>query len=113
MKTSSYKTMELCPILEQYFETKINSAKVKLISMIILVLCKVKNINYMVLANAFDNSASPESSMRRIQRFIGKSKFADETGFLMGFRHPISQTIGCLDVTELAKGKMQSAHMEL
>jgi len=70
MKTSSYKSMELCSILEQNFETKINKARVKLISMIILSLCKVKNINYMSLAIAFDNSDSPEGSMRRIQRFM-------------------------------------------
>jgi len=45
MKTSSYKSMELCSILEQNFETKINRARVKLISMMILALCKIKSIN--------------------------------------------------------------------
>gem|GEM_PF-5382607 len=53
-----------------YFGTKIKRARVKLISMMILALCKIKSINYMSLAKAFDNSASPESLMRRIQQFM-------------------------------------------
>jgi len=44
VKTSTHKSIELYSILEQNFETKINRARVKLISMIILALCKVKNI---------------------------------------------------------------------
>jgi len=86
MKTSSYKSTELCSVLEQNFETKINRARVKLISMIILALCKVKNINYMALANAFDNSASPESSMRRIQCFMANFDFSMKlvSGFIFG-----------------------------
>jgi len=39
-------------------------------SMMILALCRVKTVNYMSLACAFDNTASPGSSMRRIQRFM-------------------------------------------
>jgi len=43
--------------------------------MIILALCKVKTVNYMSLACAFDHFASPESSMRRIQRFMAGFDF--------------------------------------
>jgi hypothetical protein len=52
-------------------KTKLNKARLKLISMMILVLCKIKTVNYMALASVFDGKANPESSMRRIQRFMG------------------------------------------
>ena len=64
------KITDLTSVLEQHFETKINKARVKLISMIILALCKIKTVNYQSLANVFDSSASTESSLRRIQRFM-------------------------------------------
>jgi len=56
--------------LEQNFEAKVNKARLKLISMMILALCKVKTINYIALSCAFDNGVPPESSVRRIQRFM-------------------------------------------
>jgi len=62
-------------ILEQNFEEKNQQARLKLISMLILALCKVKNINYMSLSCAFDSAASPESSMRRVQRFMANFDF--------------------------------------
>lgn len=64
------KITDLTSVLEQNFETKINKARLKLISMMILALCKVKTVNYQSLANVFDSSASSESSLRRIQRFM-------------------------------------------
>ncbi len=64
------KITELSSILEQNFEAKINKARLKLISMMIVALCKIKTVNYMALSNVFDSSASAESSMRRIQRFM-------------------------------------------
>jgi len=64
------ESTELSSLLGQNFETKINKAILKLMSMMILALCRVKMVNYMSLACAFDNTASPGSSMRRIQRFI-------------------------------------------
>jgi len=76
MKTSySCESAELCSILEQNFEEKINKARLKLISMLILSLCKVENINYTSLSCAFDSAASPESSMRRVQRFMADFDF--------------------------------------
>lgn len=64
------KINEFSYILEQNFEKKLNKARLKLMSMLILGLCKVKKINYMLLANSFDSCANSESSMRRIQRFM-------------------------------------------
>jgi len=76
MKTSyKYENTELSSVLGQNFEEKINKARLKLISMMVLALCKVKTVNYMSLACAFDNNASPESSMRRIQRFMASFDF--------------------------------------
>jgi len=77
MKTShACESTELSSVLGQNFEEKINKARLKLISMMVLALCKVKNVNYMSLACAFDNKASPESSMRRIQRFMANFDFS-------------------------------------
>jgi len=76
MKTScDHEGAKLSLILEQNFEEKINKARLKLISMLILALCKVKNVNHMSLACAFDGEASPESSMRRVQRFMANFDF--------------------------------------
>jgi len=69
------KSTELSSVLGQNFEIKINKARLKLISMMILAMCKIKNINYMALSSAFDSEASPESSMRRIQRFMADFDF--------------------------------------
>ncbi len=61
-KTSQgYKITELSSVLEQSFETKINKARLKLISMMLLALCKIKTVNYYSLANVFESSASAES----------------------------------------------------
>jgi len=38
--------------------------------MMMIALCKIKTVNYQSLANVFESSASVESSMRRIQRFM-------------------------------------------
>jgi hypothetical protein len=66
------KITELSSVFEQNFETKINKARIKLISMVVLALCKIKSVNYSNLANAFDSSVNAESSLRRIQRFMAE-----------------------------------------
>jgi hypothetical protein len=38
--------------------------------MVILALCKVQNVSFHKLALAFDNESKPESSLRRLQRFV-------------------------------------------
>lgn len=45
-------------------------ARVKLISMFVIALCKVQTVTFEKLANAFDTSSNRDSSLRRIQRFI-------------------------------------------
>lgn len=71
MQTSQdRKITELSSVLEQNFEEKINKARLKLISMMILALCKIKTVNYISLSHAFDSNANAESSLRRIQRFM-------------------------------------------
>lgn len=79
MNTSqSHKVNEICSILEKNIQNKINKARIKLISMMILALCKVKTVSYIDLSNAFDSSASPDSSIRRIQRFMAEFNFPME-----------------------------------
>ena len=68
--SKEYKITAISSVLEYNFETKINQARLKLISMMILALCKMKTVNYSALANVFDSNASAESSMGRIQRFM-------------------------------------------
>lgn len=69
------KVRELSSILEQNFETKMNKARLKFISMVILALCKIKTGNYyMALANVFDSATEAESSLRRIQRLCCSRK---------------------------------------
>lgn len=64
------KNSELTSVLNSHFQGKLNLARVKLISHIIIALCKVQTVTFEKLANAFDAQANPESSLRRIQRFI-------------------------------------------
>jgi len=64
------KNNELNTVLNTHFKGKINLARVKLISLFICSLCKVQNVTFDKLANAFDHTASSNSSLRRIQRFI-------------------------------------------
>jgi len=71
MKTShGCESIEFSSLLGQNFEAKVNKARLNLISMIVLALCRAKTVNYMSLVCAFDNTASPGSSMRRLQRFM-------------------------------------------
>lgn len=64
------KSKELSLVLSTHFKGKINLARVKLISHLVIALCKVQTVTFEKLANAFDSNARPGSSLRRIQRFI-------------------------------------------
>lgn len=64
------KNNELSAILDTHFEGKLNLARVKLIAHFVCALCKVRSVCFPKLANAFDHTASADSSLRRIQRFI-------------------------------------------
>ncbi|TKG95908.1 hypothetical protein EYV94_06345 [Puteibacter caeruleilacunae] len=64
------KSSEFISILNDQFQGKINLARLKLISIFVITLCKVQTVGFEKLANAFDTEAKAESSLRRIQRFI-------------------------------------------
>lgn len=49
---------------------KLNKARITLISLFILALCKVQTVSFHKLANAFDSKSKAGSSLRRVQRFI-------------------------------------------
>jgi len=74
-KNTSHETKvnELSEILNEKFEkngSTINKARIRLMSMVILALCKVQNVSFHKLALAFDTESKPESSLRRLQRFV-------------------------------------------
>lgn len=69
------KNTELISILNTQFKGKINLARVKLIAIFVCALCKVQNMNFEKLANAFETKAQSGSSLRRIQRFISGFSF--------------------------------------
>lgn len=64
------KNSELTSVLNTHFQGKVNLARVKLISHIIIALCKVQTVTFEKLSNAFDTKTNSDSSLRRIQRFI-------------------------------------------
>jgi hypothetical protein len=64
------KNTTLISALEQHFRGDVNKARVKLIALFIVALCKVKSISYDKLAAGFDSKVNKESSYRRIQRFM-------------------------------------------
>ncbi len=61
---------DLFPILDPHFKGKINRSRLKLMSMVVIALCKVQTVSFEKLSKAFDSEALPSSSLRRIQRFI-------------------------------------------
>ena len=69
------KNSELTSILNSHFKGKINLARLKLISHIVIALCKVQTVTFEKLANAFDTTTNSTSSLRRIQRFIADYSF--------------------------------------
>jgi len=64
------KNSTLISVLQTHFKEELNLARVKLISLFVIALCKVKTVNYNKLACAFATKASKDSSYRRIQRFM-------------------------------------------
>lgn len=67
-----YKSSDLFSMLREYFGKDMNLVRIKAMSMMICVLCKVQRIAYTKLASAFDNEAGAGSSLRRIQRLIAE-----------------------------------------
>ena len=61
---------DLFSIMNQYFGSHFNKARIKLISLFILSLVKVQTVNFNRLSNSFDSHSKSDSSLRRIQRFF-------------------------------------------
>lgn len=74
MKNISQKSKDttLYSTLAHHFVKDFNKARVRLISLFIEALIKVKSVNYNKLSNVFDVSAKQSSSYRRIQRFMSE-----------------------------------------
>ena len=66
------KNTEFVSILNKEFKGKINSCRIKFISMFVPALCMVQSVNFEKLSMAFNSKAMASSSHRRIQRFIGE-----------------------------------------
>lgn len=67
------KDTQLVDILAENFAQngkRLNKARVKLIALFIIALCKVQTVSFHKLANAFDSTSKANSSLRRVQRFI-------------------------------------------
>jgi hypothetical protein len=69
------KDNTLISVLQEHFRGDLNLARVKLICLFIMALCKIKTINYDRLASGFDTSVNKNSSYRRIQRFMKEFDF--------------------------------------
>lgn len=69
-------------LIQQHFEGKMNRARIKLIAQVVMALCKVQSVNFNKLAIGFETAgkATPDSSMRRLQRFI--SSYALDTDLI-------------------------------
>lgn len=67
------KANQLCSLLKEQVENngaKLNKARLKLMSMVIIALCKVQTVSFHKLALAFETNCNVDSSLRRLQRFI-------------------------------------------
>ena len=78
------KSSELVSIFHE--QTGWNLARVKFCVLIITTLCKVQTVGFEKLATAFDSSASPSSSLRRIQRFMATYLLDSDLIALLIFR---------------------------
>lgn len=68
-----YKSKQLAELLKENISkngSKLNKARLHLMAMVIIALCKVQNVSFHKLAIAFDAESKADSSLRRLQRFI-------------------------------------------
>ena len=72
MKVDDNKVTQLILVLGQALAGKMNLARIKFLGMFICSLCKVQTVCFEKLAIGFEASAKPESSLRRIQRFMAE-----------------------------------------
>lgn len=75
ISTVGNEDKNLFSIMNQFFGSHFNKARIKLICMFILSLVKVQTVNFNRLSNSFDSSSKSDSSLRRIQRFFASYIF--------------------------------------
>ena len=66
------KDTDLLTLFTPLFGAHLNFARIRLLCLVIIALCKVRSVNYSKLSTAFDNCANASSNFRRIQRFMEK-----------------------------------------
>lgn len=66
------KVTVLSDTLKEFFGDKMNLARIKFFGLFISALCKVQTVRFEKLACGFDSKVNPDSSLRRIQRFIAE-----------------------------------------
>ena len=69
-----HKVNDLFPILNEKLQGKMNLARIKLISRLVVAMCVVRHVGLHKLAMAFGSKADSLSSMRTIQRFLAGFK---------------------------------------
>ena len=77
------KNSNLFEILTEVFGENMNLARIKFFGLFICALCKVQTVCFEKLAASFDNEATVDSSLRRIQRFM--SQYLLDTNLISHF----------------------------
>lgn len=75
------KNTQLSALLKEKItetDSKINKARLQLMSMVIIALCKVQTVSFHKLALAFDTDSQVDSSLRRLQRFIAEFQLCSD-----------------------------------
>lgn len=68
--SSDNEDTQLLDVFSAHFGDVLNFARIRLISMFVSALCKVKSVNFSKLSVGFDTKTKASSSFRRIQRFM-------------------------------------------
>ena len=72
------KSSKLVSLLDAQMGKKINKARLHLIALFILALCKVQTVSFHKLTAAFDTGSKPDLSLRRVQRFISSFELCSD-----------------------------------
>jgi hypothetical protein len=75
--SQDYKSNQLAGILKENLgknQSKLNIARLKLMAMVIIALCKVQTVSFHKLALAFETNIKADSALRRLQRFMADFK---------------------------------------
>ena len=75
------KSKQLAGILKENISKsneKINKARLHLMAMVIIALCKVQTVSFHKLSLAFDAKSKADSSLRRLQRFIAEFELCSD-----------------------------------